>query len=45
MEKEKIEKMEKEIKELTRRMDTLATQLHASNSKYGLHQFAELRNR
>ena len=45
MEKEKIEKMEKEIKELTRRIDTLAMRLFASDSKYGLHQFAELKKR
>ena len=45
MEKNKIAKIEKDIKELTRRIDTLATQLHTSDSKYGLHQFAELRER
>lgn len=45
MEKHRIDKIEEEIKEVARRVDTLATQLHATDSEYGLHQLTELRER
>lgn len=45
MRKNKTEKLEERLEELTRRIDTLATELHTSDSKYGLHQLPELRER
>ena len=45
MRKNKIEKIEEDIKELTRRIDNIATELHTSDSEHGLHQIPELKKR
>ena len=42
---DRVGKIEKELKEIARRVDALTTQLHAADSKYGLHQLTELRER
>jgi len=43
--KSKIAIMEEKIEALTRRIDNLTTQLHASDSEYALHQIPEMKKK